>query len=71
MPRRSTLAVLALVGASVLGSAVYRRQAARRRVRVDLYYEDGSMMSLSRGSPDVEGLLPLAREVLAAARSAA
>jgi hypothetical protein len=71
MPRPRTLAVLALLGASVLGSVAYRRQAARRRVRVDLYYEDGSMVSLSRGSPDVERLLPLARDVLSAARSAA
>jgi hypothetical protein len=71
MPRPSTLAVLALLGASVAGSVVYRRQAARRRVRVDLYYEDGSMMSLSRGSPDVDRLLPLARDVLAAAGRAA
>jgi len=71
MPQRRTLAALALVGASVVGSVAYRRQAARRRVRVDLYYDDGSMLSLSRGSADVERLLPLARDVLGAARSPA
>jgi hypothetical protein len=71
MPRPRTLTVLGLVAASVLGSVAYRRQAARRRVRVDLYYDDGSMLSLTRGSADVERLLPLAREVLGAVRTAA
>ena len=68
-PRRKA-AVLALVAGAVLGTIAYRRHAARRRVRVDLYYDDGSMMSLDQGSPDVERLLPLARDVLGAARSA-
>ena len=59
---------LALLAGSTLGSIAYRRAAARRRVRVDLYYDDGSMLSLSRGSPGVARLLPLARDVLDASR---
>jgi hypothetical protein len=46
---------------------VYRRRAATRRERIDLYYEDGSMISLDEGSPAAGRLLPLARETLRAA----
>ena len=40
-----------------------------RRERVDLYYEDGSLVSLEQGSDGANGLLPLASDVLRAARS--
>ncbi len=56
------------VGAFV-GTILYRRRFARRRERVDLYYEDGSMMSLGEGTPDAGRLLLLARDVLDAARA--
>ena len=68
MPRRKALAALALLAGATVGSVAYRRFTARRHVRVDLYYDDGSMLSLGRGSPDVERLLPLANDVLAATR---
>jgi hypothetical protein len=68
MPRRKLLTGLALAAGSVAGSVLYRRRVVRRRERVDLYYEDGSMISLAEG-PELERLLPLAREVLHAARS--
>ena len=58
-----------LAAGSLAGSVLYRRRAARRREHVDLYYEDGSMISLTEGSPELERLLPLARNVLHAARS--
>jgi len=48
---------------------LYRRRFARRPDRVDLYYEDGSMVSLTEGSADGDRLLPLARDVLDAARA--
>ena len=41
-----------------------RRTGSRRRERVDLYYADGSMVSLGDGSPDAERLLSLARDAL-------
>lgn len=66
--RRRFLTVLFLALASFAGAIVYRRAFARRRERVDLYYDDGSMVSLGEGSPGAERLLPLAREVLEAAR---
>jgi hypothetical protein len=67
MARRKVL-VGALVGAgSFAGTLLYRRRGARSRVRVDLYFEDGSMVSLGAGSPDADDLLPVAHELLAAA----
>lgn len=68
MPRRKALAGLLLAAGSLVASVLLRRRAARRLERVDLYFEDGSMVSLTEGSADAERLLPLARAVLAAAR---
>lgn len=68
MPRRKVLAGLLLAAGSLVASVLFRRRAARRLQRVDLYFEDGSMVSLTEGSADAERLLPLARAVLAAAR---
>ena len=65
--RRSAAAVAGLVGGLLVGAAFLRRQTAQRD-RADLYYEDGSMLSLSNGSPGAERLLPLAREVLRKSR---
>jgi hypothetical protein len=63
MARR--LVVLAGVATGALaGIAWARRTGSRRRERVDLYYADGSMVSLGDGSPDAERLLSLAREAL-------
>jgi hypothetical protein len=55
-----------LVGVAVgmLAGAVFVRRRGTLRERVDLYYEDGSMLSLSNGTPDAERLIPLAREIL-------
>jgi hypothetical protein len=61
--RRSAAAILGLAGGLLAGAAFIRRQTAQRD-RADLYYEDGSMLSLTNGSPGAERLLPLAREVL-------
>ena len=68
MPRRRALTGFVLAAGSIAGSVFYRRRAARRRERVDLYYEDGSMVSVTDG-PELERLLPLAREVVHSARS--
>jgi len=65
--RRSAAAVAGLVGGLLIGAAFIRRQTAQRD-RADLYYEDGSMLSLSNGSPGAEQLLPLAHEVLRKSR---
>ena len=68
MPRKlGFLTGFVLAVGSLAGAIVYRRRFARRAERVDLYYEDGSMVSLAEGSPDAARLLPLARDVLDAA----
>jgi hypothetical protein len=65
--RRSAAALLGVVGGMLVGATFVRRRSAQRE-RVDLYYEDGSMVSLSNGSADAERLLPLAREILRKSR---
>jgi hypothetical protein len=66
--RRSAAAIAGLVGGLLIGAAFIRRQTAQRD-RADLYYEDGSMLSLSNGSPGAERLLSLARDVLSKSRA--
>ena len=59
-----------LVGAaSFAGTLVYRRHTERSRTRVDLYFEDGSMVSLAQGNPDADRVLPLATEAITAANA--
>jgi hypothetical protein len=61
--RRSVVAVIGILGGMLAGAAFIRRRAVNRE-RADLYYEDGSMISIDNGSPDAERLFPLAREVI-------
>jgi hypothetical protein len=65
---RKLLALGALVAGWAVGIALLRRTAGIRHERVDLYYEDGSMQSISEGAPEAARLLPLARSALSAAR---
>jgi hypothetical protein len=62
MQRRRLVAGLALA-ASLAGAVLFRRHA-RRRDRVDVYFEDGSMVSIEDGSPEASTVLPLARRIL-------
>ena len=67
MPKwRRVLAALLVVGASLF---FWRRRSASRAEKVELYYEDGSMISLVDGTEGADRLLPLARRVLSAARA--
>jgi hypothetical protein len=68
MPPRRVLTGLMLAAGSFAGSVLYRRRAARRLERVDLYAEDGSMASVADGSPDSERLLAIARELVVIAQ---
>jgi hypothetical protein len=64
--------LLALIGFATgvfAGSVVLRRQFGRRRDRVEVYFDDGSMVSYVDGSPEADALLAPAREALRAARS--
>jgi hypothetical protein len=66
MGRRSLLAVGALVG-TLLGIRLFER-FVRGRERIDLYFEDGSMVSITGDSPEASLVIPYAREALRAAQ---
>jgi len=66
--KRKFLTVLGFASGIVAGSVVYRRSFAKQREHVDVYFDDGSMVSFVDGSPEAEKLLPVAGNVLAAAR---
>jgi hypothetical protein len=65
--RRNAAALLGLVGGALVGAALIRRRAGQRE-RADLYFEDGSMLSLTNGSADAERLIPAAREIIRTTR---
>ena len=63
MRSRNLLTGTLLGAGSVAGTLLFRRRLARRRERVDVYFGDGSMVSLAR--PDeAEPLLRRARQIL-------
>ena len=66
--RRSAAAILGVLGGMLAGAAFIRRRTAHRE-RADLYFEDGSMLSLTDGSPGAERLFPLARQLIGQART--
>ena len=66
--RRKLLALVGFATGVFAGSVVFRRSFGRRRDRVDVYFDDGSMVSFTEGSEEAEKLLPVARDVLSAAR---
>ena len=68
MRGRSFVTGVVVAAGSAAGAIALGRRAARRRERVELYFGDGSLMTLSAGSPEAERLLAQARVLLAAAR---
>ena len=66
---RARSVALAVAGAAAAGALLRRRR--RPAARVDLYYEDGSIISLEEGSGDAARLLSLADDALRAARTGA
>ena len=65
MPRR-LLVFIALVAGWAGALALYRRAGAARRERVDLYFDDGSMLSLGEDAPEAHTVVPAAVEILTA-----
>ena len=61
MARRRVATGIVLAAGSLAGTIAWRRRSARRRDRVDVYFEDGSMVSLTDGSAEASTVLPLAR----------
>jgi hypothetical protein len=66
--KRKFLTVFGFASGIVAGSVIFRRSFAKPRDRVDVYFDDGSMVSFVEGSLEAEKLLPVAVDVLAAAR---
>ena len=64
MARRKLATGMLLAAGSLAGSVLVRRRAARKRERVDLYGDDGSMHSFAEGTPEAERLLPIAHDLL-------
>ena len=66
--KRKALGLFGFASGLVAGSVLYRRTVARRRERVDIYFQNGSMITFDDGSPEADTLLPIARDALSAAR---
>lgn len=67
--RRRFLALAGFASGALAGTAAYRRWFGPGRERVEVYFEDGSFVTFGAGSREGARLLPLARQVLTAARS--
>jgi hypothetical protein len=68
MAKRRLLGLLGFGAGVLAGTVVYRRSFGGRRERVDVYFDDGSMITYDAGAPEAATLLPIARDALAAAR---
>jgi hypothetical protein len=66
--KRKVIGLLGFGTGIFAGSVLYRRATGRRRERVDVYFDDGSMVSFVDGSPEAEKLLAAARDALGAVR---
>ena len=66
--KRKALGLFGFASGLFAGSVLYRRTVARRRERVDVYFQNGSMITFDDGSPEADTLLPIARDALSAAR---
>ena len=60
--RPRTLVLIA--GGAVAVTVLVRRALRGSDERIDLYFEDGSMISLEGDSPEAQRLLPVARDLL-------
>jgi hypothetical protein len=66
--RRKAFALAGFASAAVAGTVAYRHWFGGRRERLDVYFDDGSFVTFGAGSPQSARLLPLAKQVLVAAR---
>jgi hypothetical protein len=69
VPKRKLLSGFLLLLLSLVGAAFFRRRRGVRGEQVDLYYADGTMVTLTAGSPAGDGLLEIARDVLREVRA--
>ena len=67
--KRRLAAFVAALGALAGAAALWRRRSGAGRDRVDVYFADGSMVSFAEGTDEAVRLFPIARRLLAQARS--
>jgi hypothetical protein len=67
--KRRLAAAIVAVGSLLGAAAVWRRRSGAGRDRADVYFADGSMVSFPEGSDEATVLFPIARRILAQARS--
>jgi len=65
MRSKKVVTGVVLAAGSLAGSVLVRRRAARRVDHVDLYANDGSMVSVAEGDAYADRMLDVARRVLA------
>jgi hypothetical protein len=65
MRRLRKILLLVILGSAA--AALFRLRGARKPVGVDVYFQDGSLVSFDEGSADGARLLSFAREVRRAA----
>jgi len=65
---RRLLALAGFASGALAGTAAYRHFLGGRSERLDVYFDDGSFVTFAGSSPEAARLLPLARQVLLAAR---
>jgi hypothetical protein len=60
------LGAVAAVGAAAAAVVLVRRRSSAGQPRADLYFADGSMLSLDHAAPEIDQLLRAARGVAGA-----
>jgi hypothetical protein len=65
---RRLLRLAGFAGGLLAGTLAYRKLFGDRGEGIDIYFDDGSFVTFAAGSAEADRLLPLARQVLAAAR---
>jgi hypothetical protein len=68
--RRKLFALAGFATGALAGTGAYLRWFGASRERLDVYFDDGSFVTFGDRSPEAARLLPLARQVLLAARQA-
>jgi hypothetical protein len=66
--RRRLLTLAGFASGALAGTAAYRHLFGGSRERLDVYFDDGSFVTFDAGSSEADRLLPLAQQVLTAAR---
>ena len=63
---RRALGLLVAAAAAAGAIVIVRRRSSAAAVRADLYFADGSMLSLDEAAPEIDGLMRAARAAMGA-----